>query len=36
MEVLRGAFELLGFKNVRSYIQSGNVSFDAPETDRAL
>ena len=29
MEVLRGLFESLGFTNVTSYIQSGNVIFDA-------
>jgi uncharacterized protein (DUF1697 family) len=29
MEAVRAAFEGLGFKNVRSYVQSGNVLFEA-------
>jgi uncharacterized protein (DUF1697 family) len=29
MEALRGSFEALGFKNVRTYVQSGNVVFEA-------
>ena len=29
MEALRGALKRLGFKNVRTYIQSGNVIFDS-------
>ncbi len=33
MEELRGAFESLRLKNVRTYIQSGNVLFEATETD---
>jgi uncharacterized protein (DUF1697 family) len=33
MERLRGLFSELGFARVRSYIQSGNVFFDTPETD---
>ena len=33
MERLREVFESLGFQNVKSYIQSGNVLFDADETD---
>jgi uncharacterized protein (DUF1697 family) len=31
MEALRASFEALGFKNVRSYVQSGNVVFEAKE-----
>jgi uncharacterized protein (DUF1697 family) len=31
MEALRRSFEALGFKNVRSYVQSGNVVFEAKE-----
>src|SRR5881296_3765410 len=34
MEDLRRMFESLGFKNVKTFIQSGNVIFDAPETNR--
>jgi uncharacterized protein (DUF1697 family) len=33
MEELRAAFESLRLKNVRTYIQSGNVLFEAVETD---
>lgn len=33
MNNLRDMFRHLGFKNVVSYIQSGNVIFDAPEQD---
>jgi uncharacterized protein (DUF1697 family) len=33
MADLREVFEQAGFKNVSSYIQSGNVIFDAKETD---
>jgi uncharacterized protein (DUF1697 family) len=29
MEALRASFAALGFKNVRTYVQSGNVVFDA-------
>jgi uncharacterized protein (DUF1697 family) len=29
MERLRGSFEALGFKNVRTYVQSGNVVFES-------
>ncbi|GAB2458142.1 hypothetical protein GCM10011375_07230 [Hymenobacter qilianensis] len=36
MEVLRRLFTELGFANVRTYIQTGNVFFDAPVQDRAL
>ncbi len=32
MEELRKVFEDMGFKNVRSYIQSGNIIFEAPKT----
>ena len=34
MDALRGHFAELGFANVRSYIQSGNVFFESAETDR--
>ncbi len=34
MDALRAHFEELGFANVRTYIQSGNVFFDSDETDR--
>lgn len=33
MEALRQYFEMPGFKNVVTYIQSGNVLFDSKETD---
>lgn len=33
MEELRRVFVSLGFKNVRTYIQSGNVIFNGPATD---
>ena len=35
-DALRGMFEDLGYKNVRTYIQSGNVVFDtrARNTDK--
>ncbi len=36
MEWLRELFTELGFTDVRSYIQSGNVFFESTETDRAL
>jgi len=29
MEALRGSFEALGFRNVQTYVQSGNVIFEA-------
>ena len=32
MALLRGLFEQLGYENVRTYIQSGNVVFDANGT----
>ena len=32
MEVLRRLFEAAGFSNVQTYIQSGNVLFEAPDT----
>jgi len=35
MERLRGHFSDLGFTGVRSYIQTGNVFFEAPEGDRS-
>ena len=34
MEVLRSLFSELGFENVRTYIQSGNVFFESNELDR--
>ena len=36
MEVLKKLFELLKFKNVRTYIQSGNVIFDSTEKEPDL
>jgi uncharacterized protein (DUF1697 family) len=35
MEDLRGSFEVMGFQDVRTYIQSGNVVFRAAEADPA-
>jgi uncharacterized protein (DUF1697 family) len=35
MEELRRLFAELGLTNVRTYIQSGNVFFETPETSRA-
>ncbi|HEY4393571.1 MAG TPA: DUF1697 domain-containing protein [Polyangia bacterium] len=35
MEALRASFEALGFKNVRSYVQSGNVVFAAKDRTAA-
>lgn len=35
MTELKAYFEALGFTNVRTYIQSGNVVFSADETDKA-
>ena len=35
MDQLVRVFESLGLKNVRTFIQSGNVIFDTPEPDRA-
>ena len=32
MAELRAVFESLGFENVKSYINSGNVMFDAKKT----
>lgn len=32
MEALKKMFELAGFKNVRTYIQSGNVVFETPKS----
>lgn len=32
MEQLRDSFETLGFHHVRTYVQSGNVIFEAPKT----
>lgn len=36
MEQLRKYFEMPGFENITTYIQSGNVLFDAEATDTAL
>lgn len=33
METLRAIFESLGFENVKSYINSGNLAFDTAKTD---
>lgn len=33
METLRATFESLGFENVKSYINSGNIAFDTAKTD---
>ena len=33
METLRGTFTALGFKNVKSYINSGNLIFETAKTD---
>lgn len=35
MADLRAFFEALGFENVRSYIQSGNIIFESPKLDDA-
>jgi uncharacterized protein (DUF1697 family) len=35
MNELKACFEALGFTNVRTYIQSGNVLFSADESDQA-
>ncbi len=35
MEDLRNMFSAMKLKNVSTYIQSGNVIFDSPETDEA-
>lgn len=32
-EALRGAFEKMGFENVRSFISSGNIMFESSESD---
>ncbi len=36
MERLRQQFSSMGFTNVSSYIQSGNILFSSPETNRQL
>ena len=33
METLRGSFEALGFENVKTYINSGNIVFETARTD---
>jgi uncharacterized protein (DUF1697 family) len=33
METLRATFESLGFENVKSYINSGNLAFDTAKSD---
>ena len=35
MADLKSLYELLGFGNVQTYVQSGNVIFDSPEQDAA-
>lgn len=35
MDALRAAFEALGFGSVKTYVQSGNVVFQAPKTSEA-
>jgi uncharacterized protein (DUF1697 family) len=35
MEALRASFAALGFKNVQSYVQSGNLIFEAPNASIA-
>lgn len=35
MDVLRQLFETMGFKNVETFIASGNVIFDAPKASEA-
>jgi len=35
MEELRKTFEALGFENVKTYINSGNVAFDAAKSNEA-
>jgi uncharacterized protein (DUF1697 family) len=35
MDTLRATFEALGFKNVKSYINSGNLAFDTSKTAEA-
>ena len=36
MEPLRASFAALGFKNVQSYVQSGNLIFEAPNASIAV
>jgi uncharacterized protein (DUF1697 family) len=36
METLRGIYEELGFTNVRTYVQSGNVVFESTEQDQVV
>jgi uncharacterized protein (DUF1697 family) len=36
MEEVKAIFTGLGFKNITTYIQSGNIVFDSGETDKAL
>lgn len=36
MDELKKIFALPGFKNISTYIQSGNVIFDTAETDKAI
>jgi uncharacterized protein (DUF1697 family) len=33
METLRGVYTELGFTNIRTYVQSGNVVFESPDRD---
>jgi uncharacterized protein (DUF1697 family) len=36
METLRGVYQELGFKNIKTYLQSGNLVFMCPVTDPAI
>jgi uncharacterized protein (DUF1697 family) len=36
MDYLKLIFESIGYQNVKTYIQSGNVIFDSPDTDQNL
>jgi uncharacterized protein (DUF1697 family) len=36
MEALRASFAALGFKNVKSYVQSGNLIFETPTGSNAV
>lgn len=34
MDALRSSLDKLGYENIQTYIQSGNIVFDSPETDQ--
>ena len=36
MEALKKSFESMGFKNIKTFIQSGNVIFDSPSKNPAV